>query len=71
MSGLRSPGSAIPEVQALESRVLGDTAQDLALPLGYAEARRTQDSKDTPAAGGPELCRLAPPRPWSIQAPAD
>ena len=27
----------------------GNTAQDLALPLGHAEARRAQDSKDTPA----------------------
>ena len=38
-----------------EPRALGDTAQDLALPRGQAEARRTQDSKDTPAAS-PELC---------------
>ena len=65
------PQSAIPVVQALEPRVRRDTAQDLAVPPGQEEAGRTQDSKDTPAAGGPDLCRSVPPRPWSIQAPVD
>ena len=44
-------------------RAPGDTAQDPVLPLGQAEARRTQDSEDAPAAGRPELCRSAPPTP--------
>ena len=36
-----------------EPRALGDTAQDAELPLGQAEARKTQDSKDAPAARRP------------------
>ena len=48
-----------------------DTAQEPVLPLGQVEAGRTQDSKDAPALGDPELCRSAPPAPQSIQAPAD
>ena len=68
--GLRNPGNAIPGVQALEPKALGNTAQDLVLPPGQVEAGRTQGSKDTPATGIPELCRAAPPI-GSIQAPAD
>ena len=47
------PRSTIPVVQAPEPRAPGDTAQNLALPLGQEEAGRTQGSKDTPAAGRP------------------
>ena len=48
--GLCSRRSAIPVVQAPEPRALGDTAQDPALPPGQAEARKTQDNEDSPAA---------------------
>ena len=38
---------------AWEPKAPEDTAQDQALPLGQAEARRTQDSMDTPASRRP------------------
>ena len=44
-------GSMIPGAQAPDPKVPGDTAQDPVLPLGQADARRTQDSKDAPVAG--------------------
>ena len=48
---------------AWEPKAPGNTAQDRVLPLGQVEARRTQDSRDAPASGTPELCRSAPPPP--------
>ena len=48
---LHRPRSGIPAKQAQEPRGTRDTAQDLALPPGQAEAGRTQDRKDAPAAG--------------------
>ena len=69
--GLRSPGSAIPAVQAPEPRALGDRDGDPVFPLRQAKVRRTQGSKDALAARGPELCRSVLPRPRSIQAPED
>ena len=47
-----------------------DTAQDPVLPLGQAEARKAQESKDAPVSRLPKLSRSAAP-PRSIQAPAD
>ena len=46
---LCGPKSTIPVAQAPEPKAPRDTAQDTVLPLGQAEARRTQDSEDTPA----------------------
>ena len=60
------PGSPIPVVQALEPRMLGDTAQDPVLPLGQAEAGRTQESKDAPALAA-ELCRSAASAPGAAR----
>ena len=45
------PRKTIPVVQTPEPRASRDTAQDPVLHVGQPEARRTQDSKDTPAAG--------------------
>ena len=53
--GLRGPGSTIPAAQTPEPRTPGNTAQDPALPLGQAEAGRTQDSEDAPATRGAAL----------------
>ena len=71
LEGAAPPGSVIPVAQAREPRVLGDTAQDLALPLGQPEARRAQGSKDTPAAGRPGAVQISSPHSRSIRAPMD
>ena len=65
------PGSTIPAVQAPEPRAPGDTVQDPVLPLGQAEAGRTQDSEDTPASGGPKVCRSAPLPPPEHPGPCE
>ena len=41
----------------------GDTAQDLALPLGQAEAGRAQDSKNAPASRRPRAVQISGPNP--------
>ena len=53
------------------AQAAGDTAQDLALPLGQAEARRAQESKGTPAARQPRADHISGPCPQSIQASVD
>ena len=57
-------------VQAPDPRVPGDTAQNPVLPLGQAEAGKTQSSKDTPATQRPGALQISA-RPRRIQAPAD
>ena len=53
----RDSSSAGPKAQGT-----GNTAQDPALPLGLAEAKRAQDSKDTPAtAGWPRAEKISDP----------
>ena len=69
--GLSGPGSAIPAAQAPDPRTLGDTAQDLVLPSGQAEAGGTKDSQDVPATGRPRAVQIGSPLPHSIQDPAD
>ena len=62
-------------MQAPEPQGTGDKAQDpVSLPTpntGQAEAGRTQDSKDVPAAGWLQAVHIGAPHPQSNQAPAD
>ena len=53
--------SVIPTAQRAQGA--GDTAPDLALPPGQAEARRAQESKDTPASGRPLAKQTSGPIP--------
>ena len=55
----QGPGSSLGRVGP-GAQGAGDTAQDLVLPLGQAEAGRPQGSQDAPATGHPELCRSVP-----------
>ena len=56
----------IPVVQALEHKAPGDTAQDPALPLGQAEAGRTQDNEDTPGTRQPRAVQISAPHPHQV-----
>ena len=64
MEGAAGPGNAIPVVQAPDPRVLGDTAQDSALPPGQVEVGRVQDSEDTSAARRPQALQISTLQPW-------
>ena len=61
--GCGGPGSPIPAAQAPEPRATGDTAQGPVLPLGKAEAGRTHDSEDAPAASQPRAMQIRASRP--------
>ena len=67
--GMHGPGRAIPEAQAPDPRVLGDTARirrspwDMWGPGGHRTARTLLPR------GPPELCRSVPPMPAASRLP--
>ena len=71
VEGAVRPGSTIPTAQVSDPRVPGDTDQFTSLPHGQAEDGRTQDSKDTPAAGCAQAVQISALQPQSIQASAE